>query len=97
MTDVSQELELSHRYAALREDIFDAWINPAVLTRWSAAQPSWQTPVAEVDATEGGSYRLSTRTDTGDVTDSRARRFVACTSTDGKRFSRISSGRSSQG
>lgn len=69
MTDVSQELvlELSHRYAAPREDVFDAWINPAVLTRWWAAQPSWQTPVAEVDATEGGSYRLSMRTDTGDV------------------------------
>ena len=69
MTDVNQELvlELTHRYAARREDVFDAWVNPSVLKRWWAAQPTWQTPVAEVDATEGGSYRLSMRTDTGDV------------------------------
>jgi uncharacterized protein YndB with AHSA1/START domain len=69
MTDVSQELalELTHRYAARREDVFDAWINPSVLTRWWAAQPTWQTPVAEVDATAGGRYRLSMRTDTGEV------------------------------
>lgn len=69
MTDVSQELvlELTHRYAARREDVFDAWVNPSVLKRWWAAQPTWQTPVADVDATEGGSYRLSMRTDTGDV------------------------------
>jgi uncharacterized protein YndB with AHSA1/START domain len=69
MTEVSQELvlELTHRYAAPREDVFDAWINPTVLRRWWAAQPTWETPVAEVDPTEGGRYRLSMRTDTGDV------------------------------
>ena len=69
MTEVGQELvlELSHRYDASREDVFDAWINPEVLKRWWAAQPTWDTPVAEVDAREGGSYRLSMRSDTGDV------------------------------
>ncbi|HUF01522.1 MAG TPA: SRPBCC domain-containing protein [Gaiellaceae bacterium] len=69
MTDVSQELalELTHRYAAPREDVFDAWINPSVLRRWWAAQATWETPVADVDATEGGRYRLSMRTDAGDL------------------------------
>jgi uncharacterized protein YndB with AHSA1/START domain len=69
MTEVGQELvlELSHRYAAPREDVFDAWINPEVLKRWWAAAPTWETPLADVDAREGGSYRLSMRTDTGDV------------------------------
>lgn len=69
MTEVSQELalELTHRYDASRQDVFDAWIDPGVLRRWWAAQPSWETPLAEVDAVEGGRYRLSMRTDTGDV------------------------------
>ena len=69
MTEVGQELvlELSHRYAAPREDVFDAWTNPEVLKRWWAAAPTWDTPVAEVDAREGGSYRLSMRTDAGEI------------------------------
>jgi uncharacterized protein YndB with AHSA1/START domain len=66
---VGQELklELEHRYAAPREQVFDAWTNPTVLERWWAAAPTWETPLAEVDARIGGSYRLSMRTDEGDV------------------------------
>jgi glutathione S-transferase len=69
MTEVRQELvlELSHHYEAPREDVFNAWIDPSVLKRWWAAAPTWDTPLAEVDAREGGSYRLSMRTDTGEV------------------------------
>jgi len=69
VTEIGQEiaLELEHRYAAPREQVFDAWINPAVLKRWWAAAPTWSTPLAEVDAREGGAYRLSMRTDEGDV------------------------------
>jgi uncharacterized protein YndB with AHSA1/START domain len=69
MTEVGQELvlELSHRFSAPRDDVFDAWINPEVLKRWWAAAPTWQTPLAEVDAREGGTYRLSMRTDEGKV------------------------------
>ena len=69
MTEVGQELtlELTHRYAARREDVFDAWIDPDVLRRWWAAAPTWQTPLAEVDAREGGTYRLSMQTDEGEV------------------------------
>jgi uncharacterized protein YndB with AHSA1/START domain len=69
MTEIGQEiaLELEHRYAARREQVFDAWTNPDVLERWWAAMPSWETPVAEVDAREGGRYRLSMRTDEGEV------------------------------
>jgi uncharacterized protein YndB with AHSA1/START domain len=69
MTEVGQELalELSHRFAAPREDVFDAWTNADVLRRWWAAAPTWTTPLAEIDAREGGSYRLSMRTDDGEV------------------------------
>ena len=69
MTEIGQEiaLELEHRYAAPRERVFEAWTNPDVLKRWWAAAPTWDTPLAEVDAQEGGSYRLSMRTDAGEV------------------------------
>lgn len=68
MTDGQEiALELEHRYAAPRDRVFEAWTNPEVLKRWWAAAPSWETPLAEVDAREGGSYRLSMLTDTGDV------------------------------
>src|SRR5918992_4763393 len=69
MTQIGQEetLELTHRFAAPRERVFAAWTNPDVLRRWWAAAPTWETPVAEVDAREGGAYRLSMRTDEGEV------------------------------
>ena len=69
MTEVGQRLvlELSHRYSAPRSDVFDAWTNPQVLKRWWAAAPTWETPLAEIDAREGGSYKLSMRTDAGEV------------------------------
>ena len=69
MTEIGQEtaLVLEHRYAAPREQVFDAWVNPEVLKRWWAAAPTWSTPLAEVDAREGGAYRLSMKTDEGEV------------------------------
>ena len=54
-------LRLSRRFNAPRERVFEAWTNEDVLKKWWAAQPSWDTPVAEVDATPGGSYRLAMR------------------------------------
>ncbi len=69
MTEIGQEtaLQLEHRYAAPRDQVFDAWTNPEVLKRWWAAAPTWGTPLAEVDAREGGRYRLSMRTDEGEL------------------------------
>jgi uncharacterized protein YndB with AHSA1/START domain len=69
MTQIGHEiaLELTHRFAGPREQVFDAWTNSEVLKRWWAAGATWDTPLAEVDAREGGSYRLSMRTDEGEV------------------------------
>jgi uncharacterized protein YndB with AHSA1/START domain len=69
MTQTGQEvaLELTHRFAAPRDRVFEAWMNPEVLKQWWAAGPTWETPLAEVDAREGGSYRLSMRTDEGEI------------------------------
>jgi len=67
MSQTEQEtvLHLEHRFAAPRERVFDAFVNPDVLRRWWAAAPDWGTPIAEVDAREGGAYRLSMRTPEG--------------------------------
>jgi uncharacterized protein YndB with AHSA1/START domain len=54
-------LRLSRRFDAPRERVFEAWTNEDVLKKWWAAQPSWDTPIAEVDARAGGSYRLAMR------------------------------------
>jgi uncharacterized protein YndB with AHSA1/START domain len=69
MTQVGQDvaLELTHRFGAPRERVFEAWTDPEVLKQWWSAGETWDTPLAEVDAREGGRYRLSMRTDTGEV------------------------------
>jgi uncharacterized protein YndB with AHSA1/START domain len=60
-------LELSHRFKAPRERVFDAWTNPDVLRTWWAAGEAWSTPRADVDLRPGGRYRLSMQTDTGEI------------------------------
>jgi glutathione S-transferase len=61
------DLQLTRRFDAAREDVFDAWTDADVLRRWWAAAPGWDTADAASDARPGGLYRLSMRTDTGDI------------------------------
>lgn len=61
-------LRLRHTFAATAEEVFDAWTDPAVLQRWWAAAPAWDSPGCEVDLRVGGRYVLRMRDDrTGDV------------------------------
>ncbi|HEY7831181.1 MAG TPA: SRPBCC domain-containing protein [Solirubrobacteraceae bacterium] len=53
------DLRLERTIDASPEEAFDAWTNPEVLRRWWAADPTWVTPVVEVDLRVGGRYRLS--------------------------------------
>lgn len=55
----STTLRVERTFDARAEDVFDAWTNPEVLRRWWLADPSWRTPVAEVDLRVGGAYRLA--------------------------------------
>jgi uncharacterized protein YndB with AHSA1/START domain len=55
----STTLRLERTFDAPAQDVFDAWTNPEVLRRWWVANPTWRTPVADVDLRVGGSYRLS--------------------------------------
>jgi uncharacterized protein YndB with AHSA1/START domain len=61
------ELQLSRRFAAPRERVFDAWTSPEVLRRWWAAGGDWACPLAEVDLREGGRYRLAMQNPEGEV------------------------------
>jgi uncharacterized protein YndB with AHSA1/START domain len=54
-------LRLSRQFDAPREQVFDAWTDPAVLRRWWAAQPGWEAGDVEVDLRPGGRYRLAMR------------------------------------
>jgi glutathione S-transferase len=54
-------LRLEREFDAPPEEVFDAWTNPEVLTRWWAPTPSWDSPGCEVDLRVGGRYRLTMR------------------------------------
>ena len=60
MSETKQDvvLQMSRRYEAPRERVFDAWTSPDVLKQWWAAQPTWHGEIAEVDLRPGGRYRL---------------------------------------
>lgn len=54
-------LQVSRRYDAPRERVFDAWTSPEVLKKWWAVHPEWHGEIAEVDLRPGGRYRLGMR------------------------------------
>jgi uncharacterized protein YndB with AHSA1/START domain len=59
MSRADTNLRLERTFDAAPEAVFDAWTSPEVLRRWWAVDPTWSTPVAEVDLRVGGRYRLS--------------------------------------
>ncbi len=59
---------MERAFAAPPVEVFDAWTNPVVLTRWWAAMPAWTSPGCEVDLRVGGRYVLRmTDSETGQV------------------------------
>ena len=60
-TEQATVLRLTRKFDAPRERVFDAWTDPELLRKWWAAQPKFEPSLAEVDAREGGRYRLGMR------------------------------------
>ena len=58
-TTPTTSVRLERTFDAPADAVFDAWTNPEVLRRWWVTDPSWTTPIAEVDLREGGRWRLS--------------------------------------
>jgi uncharacterized protein YndB with AHSA1/START domain len=68
-------LRLEREFSATPEEVFDAWTNPDVLTRWWAARPTWTSPGCEVDLRVGGRYVLRMRDDKSGAFDNLATRI----------------------
>ncbi len=49
---------LSRFYAAPRDLVFGAWVEPRHLLRWFHASEGWTTPFVETDPRLGGSFRI---------------------------------------
>jgi uncharacterized protein YndB with AHSA1/START domain len=72
---VSEELghvvRIERTFAALAEDVFDAWTSPEVMRRWFHCAPDWETPEAEVDLRVGGKVRVVMRKPDGTEVEAR--------------------------
>jgi uncharacterized protein YndB with AHSA1/START domain len=72
---VSEELghvvRIERTFAALTEDVFDAWTSPEVMRRWFHCAPDWDTPEAEVDLRVGGKVRVVMRKPDGTEVEAR--------------------------
>jgi uncharacterized protein YndB with AHSA1/START domain len=72
---VSEELgrvvRIERTFAALAEDVFDAWTSPEVMRRWFHCAPDWDTPEAEVDLRVGGKVRVVMRKPDGTEAEAR--------------------------
>jgi uncharacterized protein YndB with AHSA1/START domain len=68
MAKVEQDtmLQLQRRFDAPPERVFDAWTNPEVLRQWWSAGDMTPGEV-EIDLREGGRYRLSMVTSSGET------------------------------
>ena len=61
------ELTLSRLIRAPREEVFEAWTDPALLKEWWGPGPV-TCPEAEIDLREGGAYRLANLEPDGSIT-----------------------------
>ncbi len=57
-TQVPIALKISRTFAAPREKVFRAWIDPEALKRWFAPSEKYVTRIPRLDARAGGGYRV---------------------------------------
>lgn len=55
-----ERVNVERVFPAVRERVFDAWTQPALIKRWNT-RPGVTVPLAEVDLRAGGKYRLHLR------------------------------------
>jgi uncharacterized protein YndB with AHSA1/START domain len=59
-------LQVRRTFAAPRERVFEAWLDPELLRQWLTG-PRGRSPHAEVDARVGGGFRISMTSRFGDL------------------------------
>ena len=67
MTSVTYDLQVESIVDAPRDEVFQAWTTPEQLKHWYRPFDDWSVPVAEVNLTVGGSYRLGFRSPEGET------------------------------
>ena len=60
---VAAHVRLTRLIRAPREQVFEAWLDPEIRKQWWCATPEMHCPLAEIDPTPGGRYRLAMRKD----------------------------------
>ncbi len=60
-------IRVSRRLAVAPERAFDAWVDPAIATRWLFATPGGQIVRCEIDARPGGVFVITDRRNGEDV------------------------------
>lgn len=60
-------LQVSRSFSFPAERVFDAWLNPALASKWLFATPAGRMVRAEVDARVGGRFFLTDRRDGEEV------------------------------
>jgi uncharacterized protein YndB with AHSA1/START domain len=60
-------VRVSRDFAAPAERVFDAWVEPDMVSKWLFKTPSGTIVRADIDARAGGSYSIVDRREDGDV------------------------------
>lgn len=60
---VLQTLKITRRFAASPDLVFDAWLDPAVVSRWLFTGPTSQAHTAQLDPRVGGRWTIVDKRD----------------------------------
>jgi uncharacterized protein YndB with AHSA1/START domain len=67
MDQPNSPLTVRHAFASLPERVFDAWLDPAVASRWLFATPDGQNVRCDIDPRPGGAFVITDRRAGDDV------------------------------